>query len=326
MNLNRTAVKALKDTKKVVALEARYGEVKGATKLSSYQQSVDLTQQAIEAREAAGKALEEHGINILSYLRDTPTLIPKIGDVRDESVSMLQDLPLQRNLQQTVVDHRGNPVEHFSTPEEIQRYWDMYTYNYHIECDKILFLRAVFIEGIKSGAVTAASFQSHLANDTWLSSKRKVWSPAIRSEETFVDLVMPSIGYFIDQTRRVIVDDKFTPDFVLCADSLTLKIEGLLRNLCEQSGETTFILRDDKANRKIVHEQDINALLYFDAIKRLFSESELIFLRFILIEKAGLNWRHKVAHALSHSSEYSFELMVLLSMGLLIVARKSIII
>ncbi len=316
--------KSLKNATKVSELEKKYDKAKKSVRFGSHQQSIDLTKPATEAANFADTLIKENGTGILSYLRDNPTLIPKISDIRLESESMLEDMPLQRDMPQTILDHRGNAVEHFSTREEIKRKWDLYTYNFHIECEKILLLRAIFIKGVEAGAITPDSFETYLRDETWLSYQRKAWSPAVESEETFLELVLPSIRYFIGQTKSVLENSKQSPDFVLCADSLALKIEGLLRDLCEQSGEVTFFMRDDKGGRKVVNEQDINSLLYTTTIKNLFSEDQLFFLRFILIEKAGVNWRHKVAHSLSFFPEYSFNLMVQLIMCLLIVAKKKV--
>lgn len=316
--------KALKNTAKIADLEKKYDEAKKSIRLGSYQQSLDLTEPAIAASKYAEELLKEHGPGILVYLRDTPDLIPSVNAIRTENEARLEEMPLQRDMPQSVMDHRGNTVEHFTTPDEIKKRWELHTYEFHIECSNILLLRSIFLHGIKNDVITPEIFESYLLNETWLSLKRKTWSPAVETDETFLDLVLPSVRYFISQTKEAIANNKHRPDFVLCCDSLATKFESLLRDLCEQNSETTFFMRDDKSGRKVVNEQDINALLYSKTVKNLFSEDQLFFLRFILIEKAGLNWRHKVAHGLSYKPEYSFNLMVLLTMCLLIVARKKV--
>jgi hypothetical protein len=107
------------------------------------------------------------------------------------------------------------------------------------------------------------------------------------------------------------------PNLVLSVDSLTLKIEGLIRDICRLSGETTSYMTKDSKNRNVVREKDIHALLYEEPIKKLFDEDDMLFLRFLLVEKAGYNLRHRVAHCLMLFQEYSISHMHLLILALL---------
>jgi hypothetical protein len=108
---------------------------------------------------------------------------------------------------------------------------------------------------------------------------------------------------------------------VLAIDSLTLKIEGLLRDMCEFSGIATFYQTKDKKGRNIVREKDLHALLHEDKIKELFDEDDLLFFRFLLVEQAGLNLRHRIAHSLLYFREYSIDLMHLLMLALLRIGK-----
>ncbi|WP_041577335.1 DUF4209 domain-containing protein [Bdellovibrio bacteriovorus] len=316
--------KSMKNTDKVADLERKYDEAKKSIRLGSYRQTIDLTESANSASRYAEELLKEHGAEVLNFLRDTPELIPNVNAIRTENEARLKKMPLQSDMPQSVLDHRGNTIEHFTTPEEIKRRWELHTYEFHLQCNKILLLRFIFLHGIKSGLFTIELFESYLTNETWLSQKRNIWSPAVETEESFLDLVLPALKYFITQTNEALANANYRPDFVLCCDSLAMKFESLLRDLCEQNKEATFFMKDDKSRRKVVNEQDINALLYSKTIKNLFSEDQLFYLRFVLIEKSGQNWRHKVAHGLSYKPEYSFNLMVLLVMCLLIVAKKKV--
>ena len=107
------------------------------------------------------------------------------------------------------------------------------------------------------------------------------------------------------------------PNFVLSLDSLTLKIEGIFRDLCQLSGIAVSHQTKDNLGRNIVHEKDINALLYEDAIKKLFDEDDLLFFKFLLIEKSGYNLRNKIAHSLMSFQEYDCDYMHLVILALL---------
>ncbi len=116
-------------------------------------------------------------------------------------------------------------------------------------------------------------------------------------------------------------NQKYSPNLVLSIDSLTLKIEGLIRDICQLSGVTTFYMREDSKGRNIEREKDLNALLREERIKELFDEDDLLFFKFLLVEKAGYNLRHKVAHSLMLFQEYNINYMHLLILTLLRLAK-----
>jgi hypothetical protein len=103
----------------------------------------------------------------------------------------------------------------------------------------------------------------------------------------------------------------------LSIDSLALKIEGMLRDICEFNGILTYELKQDRQGRTISQEKDIHKLLYEEEIQKLFDKNDLLFLKFLLVEKAGYNLRHKVAHSLMSFYEYNINYMNLLVLAIL---------
>ena len=72
-----------------------------------------------------------------------------------------------------------------------------------------------------------------------------------------------------------------------------------------------------KSSVKQLEFKDIQGLLYDDSIYKLFDEDDLIFLKFLLVEKSGYNLRHRVAHSLMIFQEYQMSYMFLLILALL---------
>jgi hypothetical protein len=91
----------------------------------------------------------------------------------------------------------------------------------------------------------------------------------------------------------------------------------LFRDICQLKGIPTFYSGKDVKGRNISKEKDIHALLYEDAVKELFSEDDMLFFKFLLVEKAGYNLRHRVAHSLLLFQEYGIEHFYLLLLALL---------
>jgi hypothetical protein len=76
-------------------------------------------------------------------------------------------------------------------------------------------------------------------------------------------------------------------------------------------------MTQDNKGRNITREKDIHALLYEDQIKKLFDADDLLFFRFLLVEQAGYNLRHRIAHSLMLFQEYNVNYMHLLMLALL---------
>ena len=64
-------------------------------------------------------------------------------------------------------------------------------------------------------------------------------------------------------------------------------------------------------------EKDIHGLLNEESLSNLFDEDDILFFKFLLVEKAGYNLRHKIAHSLLPYKEYSIEYLHLLFMSIL---------
>ena len=65
--------------------------------------------------------------------------------------------------------------------------------------------------------------------------------------------------------------------------------------------------------------------LYEEGVKKLFDEDDLLFLRYLLIEKAGLNLRNKVAHSLMAIHDYNAGSMHLVMLALLRLAKYNFV-
>jgi hypothetical protein len=97
-------------------------------------------------------------------------------------------------------------------------------------------------------------------------------------------------------------------------DSMTLKIEGLIRELFTLKGYPTIIQNNET---KTAQEKDINHLLHDEKIGEFLDQDELLFYRYLFIEQEGINLRNRVAHSLFLEQEYDMGLAYLLFIALL---------
>ena len=157
-----------------------------------------------------------------------------------------------------------------------------------------------------------------IRDNSWLGKNisKKILNDKI-IEYNWMNLIAPSLHEYFLQMHYYFENPFNLPNFVLSIDSLILKIEGLLRDICHFSFISTFYMSQDSKGRDVVREKDIHALLYEEAIKNLFDEDDLLLFRYVLVEKAGYNLRHKIAHSLMLFQEYNINYIHLLIIILL---------
>jgi hypothetical protein len=124
---------------------------------------------------------------------------------------------------------------------------------------------------------------------------------------------------YFGKTLRWLRDGTNTPNLVLEIDSLTLKFEGLLRDLLGLAGVATFRLKSQ--DRSLTEERYVGDLLYKKEMRYLFGEDDLFFLQFLLSEDDGYDLRNRVAHCLILAEDYHIDYMHLLVLALLKLAK-----
>ena len=309
--------KKIKDTKKIEELEILYNELKTSIKFSEVKTETDLTEHIKQCEQIAKKLAKEEPETIIHVLMLDKNLLPTYKEMEKAAEEHNKKYIADKLLSRVVNDQNGHAAQHFSTDEEIKYYRILWYYKIFLEMEKMPLIKSIFTEGIKQGNLSTQVLLDFFTMHSWFG---KVLPKKVPNNQTieynWLNLIAPSLNeYFIQM-------DYFTssgniPNFVMSIDSLTLKIEGLIRDICNFSGVATFTMKKDKLGRDIVREKDIRALLHEEKIKELFDEDDLLFFKFVLIEKAGYNLRHRVAHSLMIFQEYNMNFMLLLILALL---------
>jgi hypothetical protein len=190
---------------------------------------------------------------------------------------------------------------------------------YHMEIQGISspFLEYIFFGGITSGKLTYENFITFLKKHTWIG--KPYTRIDLGGDEFVVDwikLVAPAIVEYFIQTLGSIESKSYKPDYTLCIDSLVLKLEGLLRNFCEQSNLPTNV-----SSRVGIQEANINQILEIEGLKTYFNEDDFLLFKYLLINDAGLNLRNNIAHCFYSQSDYTRTKMHLLLAALLRIAK-----
>jgi hypothetical protein len=257
---------------------------------------------------------DERGI--LNYFFNTPWY-RKIEEINNFSEIAKKQFMLQSIFPVNIVDKFGNTVDVFYTDDEKEKYNFWQNYNFHFQLGTQTMHR-FFITSFKSNKLNYDSVLSYLGS-TWLNQEIERRYNGETISILPIDTIKPGLKRIFEELDLFFKDETYVCDFVTIIDSLTLKIEGLLRNVCEKIGIATFRTLQ-KGNNKLVMEKTLDELLADLAHepesnpdqKTNFDEEDRIMIKFVLSEKAGLNLRNEVAHGLMDVHEYSFELVVIL--------------
>ena len=312
--------KKIRDEEKVKELEQRYSELKDSMVFGEFQEKIDLTDILKKYAESA-KEFVKNGTpeEIIQYLIWGKDLLPTYDEVEKSMEQQVKESPLLHMFSKVALDQSVNTTQHFDSEEE-KKYFDILSnYKLYIELAKIYLIRSVFREAILENKLTFDVLIDFIKKYCWYG---KNLSKQFPNDQTFtynwLNLIAPALCEYFRQMDCFFADPtRNFPNFVLGLDSLTLKIEGLFRDLCERSGIAVSHQTKDHSGRNIVHEKDINALLHEDAIKERFDEDDLLFFKFLLIEKCGYNLRNRIAHSLMSFQEYDCDYMHLVILALL---------
>lgn len=300
--------KRVGDEEKQKALEKRYTEFKKSTKYHTIKAEFDikdfLTTTHDYAREFVKKATSE---DIIRVLFSDKILLPTKSEVESFTRESMRMSPTPHLLPKVITDRNNNVIQHFDTPDELMSHSHLENYKLQLETSNIHLINAILLEAISERKMTIRSLLSCLNKLCWYGKLPK-----------WVQLIAPALNEYFEQIDFYLAyPEHNVPNFVLCLDSLTLKIEGLFRDLCHLSGVNTTYHRQDHAGRNIAREKDIEVLLREKAIQKLFDEDDLLFFKFLLVEKCGYNLRHDIAHTLLPFNQYHFNYMNLMILALL---------
>lgn len=312
--------KKIHDEEKVKELEQRYSELKDSMVFGEFREKIDLTDILKEYVESA-KELVKNGTpeEIIQYLILSKDLLPTYDEVEKLMQEQVKESPLLHMLSKVVLDQSVNTAQHFDSEEE-KKYFDILSnYKLHLELANIYLIRAVFYEAILGNKLTFDVLIDFIKKYCWYGKNLPKQLPNDQIVTyNWLNLIAPALYEYFGQMDCFFADPtRNFPNFVLSLDSLTLKIEGLFRDLCQLSGIAVSHQTRDNSGRNIVHEKDINALLHEDEIKKLFDKDDLLFFKFLLIEKLGYNLRHKISHSLMSFQEYNCDYMHLVILALL---------
>jgi hypothetical protein len=290
--------------------EQLYFELKPHIKLDTHR--IDFDDITIQKLKEFDTELKEKAI---SFLNNPPNLIynkiangvffPKYDYILNS---------LDKNLEPSFL--KGVSAFHFDNNKNISKKNDndeneiiLKTYGDRIDGTLLPFLHYVLILGLKSGHLTYQNMLKFFLKHTWIgNTNKKTDLGGNIIESNWINQIAPSIIEFCIQVIAWGESDYYRPNFILCIDSLTLKIEGLFRNFCERINITTSIGKQNGVKEVLLHDVIDN-----EKIRTYFNKDDMLLFDYVLSNNDGaLNIRNNIAHCFYHEKEYHLNKMLLL--------------
>jgi Domain of unknown function (DUF4209) len=316
--------KKLKNSVKVKELEERYKHLKQTMQLRQIKHEFDLTETVKELKKIADEVLKKPTDYIISFLMYSPMVFPPYQLMYDEAMKQKKENSFQFLFGTVLYDEFGHTSAYYNDEEEKIHFAIMQSFGFKIRISSLILLHEIIFRAVEKNKISSASFLNFIRKNSWLGQDITItYKQGEANNFNWLQTLAPGINDFFSQIFFLYQNPLNIPNFVLAIDSLSIKIEGILRDICELRGVTTFFQADDGKGRNIVKEKDINALLREETIKNTLSKDDLMLMQFLLVDKVGWNLRNRVAHTLIRNADgYGLQHMLLLIVVILKLAKN----
>ena len=223
-----------------------------------------------------------------------------------------------------ILDDVGNTMQHFSSDDE-RRYFSVLQHcGLVLDTVYFMLLRAILFLGIRRGVLSFSILAEQLTKRSWLGKPVRFRMGGEIEEYRWLDQLLPAFFDYFANTEAFMRFTDFRPGLVPPIESLSVKVEGMMRDICRLSGVSTTEVREDRAGRTVSGEKNLHSLLYDPAVATLFDRDDLLFLRFLFVENAGYGIWHKVAHSMMRIEDYSLKILHFLLLAILRIGRYDI--
>ena len=305
--------KLAKNVSKKTEMEKKYEEISSNLKFNAHEFKMNIKPVVDYAKALTKEALKLSTSDLLDVLTFDKELLPKYSEISLMTDKTMKD-SIHHLLANTVVfDSRGNEVMKVDTDEEKRNYEMINNYGIALSLKEVVF-NMIILESIKTGKLTYESFYYYFIQRSWIGTQLEInIGTGGKLQYSWLKQVCEPINFYINQMSAYYSSNrKAIPSVILCIDSLTIKIEGLLRDILTLNNIPTVYHTTDNSGRKISREKEINVLIREPQLQSIFDDDELLLFKYVLIEQNGINLRNKVCHALIYEQEYQYTLMNLL--------------
>lgn len=300
--------KLIQDTAKINELHRLLSDAK--TKLDFGKIEYALPpEETVKINEEIQKEIESNNSDFIINRLAQGVYLPRFSVVKEETKK--NGFSMAQIISTSFYDKHGNKIMSVSPQNNDEDVSFYSSYDMHFQISSQVYLK-YFIDTIRVGKINYEIIYTWLEK-TWYGERiLRVYNGYTR-EISVLELLTPVLKLLFEDFTKALSTKNYTPNYVCILDSITLKVEYIIRILCDEKLNipTAYINSDGT-----VDEKTFTALV-FDLkkfvkdhpniqpdVKKILLD-DIIFIDFILNSKAGKNIRNRVAHAHLDLDEYS---------------------
>lgn len=306
-----TEYKAMGNQDKVRELEMELQNAKKNMKFQTFSETVDLTDWVNQIRSRFKEFIQkENKEQILSRLTLDGSIIPKYETVKKQSEDLDSKYIFQSLCSTSIVDTFGNTPRKYETEAE-KKYYSLIKQYYFSLIGYEASTKVLFEEIINDNKIDIESVEKFMSDHFWYGKEYEFRDPdtnkIVLKSKKWIDILHPGLKSYLnclDLIRKG--DTKEARDqLILAIDSLTPKIEGLIREFFETIGKPIDKIKTDrKSGKQTTEKKGLDDLLREPWAEEIFGNDLLILMKYLLIEVGGDNLRNNVSHALIFRENY----------------------
>ncbi len=300
--------KLIKDTDKIKELQLLLTDAKTKMDFGKVEYAIP-EEEVSKINEEIKNEIESNDSDFIVNRLAQGVYLPRFSEVK--AVSKSSGFTMAQIITTSFYDKHGNKtmsVNPQNSDEDVSFYS---AFDLHFQIPSQVYLK-YFIESIRAEKINYEIVNAWLEK-TWYGEKLLRVYNGYTKEISVLELLSPLLKLLFEDFSKAITDLTYSPNYVCILDSIALKVEYILRMLCDEKLNipTSYINSDGTLD-----EKTLTALVYdlkifikeHPSIEGEMKEAlldDLIFIDFVLNSKAGKNIRNRVAHAHLDLDEYS---------------------
>jgi len=245
--------------------------------------------------------------DIINLLISTPMFM-KVEELNKLTEEHLSKPYIQNYIRKSVVDKRGYTVKEYNTDEEKKEFTklELFGLNFQIAANDLWWF---FLEAMRKKKLNFEIVYDYLSS-SWVGNTYERMFNGRNLSVCPLDVIIPGLKLAFDEFLKVIENYNYKPNFVCSIDSLSLKIEYLIRFFSEELGIPTY--KDKRTEGNLKEEKNIDDFIRDKKLNQNLLEDDIFLINFVLLSKVGKNLRHDVAHGLMDIQDYDPLYVILL--------------
>lgn len=299
--------KKLKINDKVNQLSQKYIYIGKDLKLGQISSgNINITKMINYAKQMA---IELNGDDIIKFL--IADNVPQYEYINNECLKEIKKNTISSLAYTQVIDRFGHITNIIDSEDKklnflISQHYDFYMHA--IETILFFFLE----ETIKLNKLSGDMLIQFLDKNTWYGQTfAKELTNNQQLQYKWIDLLKEPIDSFFKKFKKFVENPKEYPNLIMETDSLTSKIEGIVRDILQYSKLNNIKLYTFDNNEGFVWK-NLNNYLKDKNIEQIIEKDDVEFMKYCLVDNLGVNLRNNISHSLLYPQDYTVSKFIML--------------